>query len=98
MQYLAQVISKDPQGTAKLQLLAAQKTDYVWVKLTEEAYIFSEDAVPFGEGALVVLQLVHSQKIQAIQDAKGWLLNILEDYLSVGISPKQMREEVERAE
>jgi len=98
MQYLAQVVSKETEGTAKLQLLAAQKAEYTWVKLTEEAYIFSDAAIPFGEGMFVLLTLSKSQKIQCIEDARSWLLTFLEQYLTVGISPNQLREEAERAE
>lgn len=98
MKYLAQVVNKDPQGTAKFQLLAVQKTEYTWVRLAEEAYIFSDTAVSFGEGMLVLLHLTGTQKIDCISDAKDWLLEFLEQYLTVGISPKQLQDEAERAE
>jgi len=98
MQYLAQVVSKEPKGTAKFQLLAAQKAECAWVKLAEEAYIFSDEAIAFGEGMLVLLHITKAQKIEYIEDAKHWLLEILDQYLTIGISPNQLREEAERAE
>lgn len=98
MLYLAQVILKDRDGAAKLQLLASQNGDYSWLRLAEEAYIFSEDAIPYNEGAIVLLRLSSTQKIKSIEDARDWVLDFLEMYLAAGISPAQLQEEVERAE
>lgn len=98
MLYLAQVVIKDLEGTAKLQLLASQKAEHNWVKMVEEAYIFSEGDIPFNEGAMVLIQLSSTQKVQSIENARDWILDSLEQYLVAGISPAQLQEEAERAE
>ncbi|MBW4516185.1 MAG: hypothetical protein KME11_13305 [Timaviella obliquedivisa GSE-PSE-MK23-08B] len=97
MLHLAQVIQADPGGKVKLQLLAQQKAEHAWVVLAHEDGSFWCDA-DYHPGALVLLELSPTKQVQHISDATGWILEIVEQYLSLGITPAILQEEVQRAE
>ncbi|NJR39606.1 MAG: hypothetical protein HC781_13315 [Leptolyngbyaceae cyanobacterium CSU_1_4] len=97
MLHLAQVIQTDPGGKVKLQLLAQQKAEHAWVVLAHEDGILWCDA-DYHPGALVLLELSPTKQVQHISDATGWVLEIVEQYLSLGITPAILQEEVQRAE
>jgi len=98
MLYLAQVIGKNPDGLAKLKLLAVEKADHAWVPLPEESYLMTSEAIAYEKNVLLKVHLSGSKKIEHIEEATGWLLGFLNEYLSVGVSPAQLRDEAERAE
>lgn len=97
MLHLAQVIQTDPGGKVKLQLLAQQKAEHAWVVLAHEDGSLWCDA-DYHQGALVLLELSATKQVQHISDATGWVLEIVEQYLSLGITPAILHEEVQRAE
>jgi hypothetical protein len=97
MLHLAQVTQKDPGGKVKLQLLAQQKAEHAWVVLTQEDSSIWCNA-DYYPGALVLLELSPTKQVQHISDATGWVLEMMEQYLSLGITPAILQEEVQRAE
>lgn len=97
MLHLAQVIQTDPGGKVKLQLLAQQKAEHAWVVLAPEDCSLWYDA-DYHPGALVLLELSPTKQVQHISDATGWVLEIVGQYLSLGITPAILQEEVQRAE
>jgi hypothetical protein len=97
MLHLAQVIQTDPGGKVKLQLLAQQKAEHAWVVLAHEDGNLWCDA-DYHPGALVLLELSPTKQVQHISDATAWVLEMMEQYLSLGITPATLREEVQRAE
>ncbi|HEY9644415.1 MAG TPA: hypothetical protein V6C57_28225 [Coleofasciculaceae cyanobacterium] len=98
MLHLAQVKKKDLEGKAMLQLLAQQKAEYAWTMVADENGAIWVDAVSYSEGTLVLVDLSASQQVQHIQDATCWVLDIIKHYLSTGITPELLQEEVQRAE
>jgi hypothetical protein len=98
MLHLAQVTHKDPGGKVKLQLLAQQKAEHAWAVLTDEESSLWCDTPDYQEGALVLLELSPTKQVQQISDATGWVLEMMDQYLSMGITPTILQEEVQRAE
>ncbi len=98
MLHLAQVHQKSYAGKAGLRLLATQKAENVWTIATEEEFVLSSKASDYGEGALVLIELSPTQQVLSIQDAKGWILKLVENYLVNGITPAFLEQETERAE
>lgn len=97
MLHLAQVTQTDPGGKVKLQLLAQQKAEHAWVILTQEDCSLWYNA-DYCLGALVLLELSSTKQVQHISDATGWVLEMIEQYLSLGVTPAILQEEVQRAE
>jgi hypothetical protein len=97
MLHLAQVTQTDPGGKVRLQLLAQQKAEHAWAVLTDEDTTLWCDA-DYHTGVLVLLELSPTKQVQHISDATGWVLEMMEQYLSLGITPAILQEEVQRAE
>ena len=98
MLYLAQVQKKGLLGKAGLQLLARQKSENAWTVLPEEEVILSSEASSFSEGTFVLVELSASRQALTINDAKAWLLGLVQDFLVNGITPAFLQQETERAE
>ncbi|MGG6293462.1 hypothetical protein ACQ4M4_03475 [Leptolyngbya sp. AN02str] len=98
MLYLAQVQKKDPDGSTSLRLLAHQKAEHLWATLSAEETVLAPEAEAFPEGMLVLIQISSAHKVKSIEDAKPWILTIVEEFLSSGMTPELLQKEVERAE
>ncbi len=81
-----------------LRLLAQQKAEYAWLLLPEESDVLWANAADCIEGALVLAEISPTQQVQDIQDVTSWVLDIVKKYLSTGITPEFLQEEVQRAE
>ena len=82
----------DPENvplTEKLSLLAEQGTI---------PYDIAQNAISTNEGFLVLVDLSENQEILNIQLATDWVLNVIEQYLSTGVTPSFLKEEAERTE
>jgi hypothetical protein len=97
MLHLAQVTQTDPGGKVKLQLLAQQKAEHAWVVLAQEDGFLWGNA-DYCPGALVLVDLSPTKQVLHISDATGWVLEMMEQYLTLGITPAILHEEVQRAE
>ncbi|NEP17733.1 MAG: hypothetical protein F6J97_12655 [Leptolyngbya sp. SIO4C1] len=98
MQYLAKVNNKARPAGAKLQLLARQLSDYSWELVEAEKIVETVEPLAFGEGSLVLLTLGNHSQIIGVEDATDWVLEIVSQYLSQGITPEFLQQEAERAE
>ncbi|MFM7426273.1 MAG: hypothetical protein ACKO7W_14990 [Elainella sp.] len=98
MWHLAQVKTKQSEGKAHLQLLAQQKAEHAWTVLTEDLNDLCLEDDTYREGALLLVELNSARQIQKIQEATPWILEVIEQYLAVGITPTVLQEEVQRAE
>ncbi|MBF2002804.1 MAG: hypothetical protein IGS38_19025 [Synechococcales cyanobacterium M58_A2018_015] len=99
MMHLARVKTKDPEGRVQLQLLAQQKAEHAWATIPEdEGTLWLDSAVDYSEGAWVLVELTAKRQLQHIQDATPWVLEVIQQYLSMGITPTVLHEEVQRAE
>ncbi|GAB4469136.1 MAG: hypothetical protein OHK0037_27180 [Elainellaceae cyanobacterium] len=98
MLYLAQVTTRDSEGKAGLRLLAQKRADYVWAVCESEDVLWAETSERYATGMLVLVELSSSMKVKQVQDAKDWILEIVQDYLTAGVSPSLLHEEAQRAE
>ncbi len=102
MQYLAKVYAKSSLGSTQLQLLAVNTADYAWELITPPKLIATTREISFNEQVLVLLELNQElnqeESVAAVTDATEWVIDFISEYLTLGLTPKSMKEEVERAE
>ncbi|NET32481.1 MAG: hypothetical protein F6K19_10790 [Cyanothece sp. SIO1E1] len=98
MLYLAQIHRKLPLRGTELQLLACQKDDYIWETISTEDIVISPDANVFHKGNLVLVELDEEKQVQKVQDATAWVLDLVSQYLTIGITPMTLQAEIELAE
>lgn len=96
MLHLAQVQAQSAEKTT-LQLLAAQKSDPVWEVLPADA-IATVDRIDNAVGVLLLVELSASGEVIRSEPAKDWILDLIEKYLAVGITPETLQQEEQRAE
>lgn len=99
MRYLAKVERASFLGNAVLQLLARQLDGYLWEKLPKEKSIETNIALGVGNGAVILVDVEEDVfKVTAAEDAVPWLMDIVDRFLSQGITPEFLAHEAERAE
>lgn len=98
MRYLAKVHIKSGPGVTQLHLLAANVNEYVWEPIVPYRAISTYKEVPFNEQVLVLVDLVDDETVVAVQDATDWVMGFVTEYLTQGLTPTGLQEEVERAE
>ncbi|MGF1514114.1 MAG: hypothetical protein ACFB5Z_10520 [Elainellaceae cyanobacterium] len=80
--------------------MAYRSDEQDWLALptgAEETIILSKE-ISYGDGDAVLVELRGENDVAEIKDATAWLLELVDQYLSLGLSPEDMREEVERIE
>ena len=99
MRYLAKVERASFLGNAVLQLLARQVDDYLWERLSQEKSVETSIALGVGDGAIILVDMdPDADKILAVEDVVPWLITVVEQFLSQGVTPEFLTQEAERAE
>lgn len=105
MLHLAQVQKQELSGKLILRLLAFQEAEYTWVIIADENVIppaevmlLGKSAKGLSEGLLVLVELSPTGEIQSIKNATSWVLELVQIYLTSGITPAFLQQETERAE
>ena len=98
MQYLAKVQKKAFLGGAELLLLAEQTSETTWELIPSERMVETTKLLSFQEGNLVLVEVNHLNQVTSIQDAVPWVLGLVQHYLSYGMTPEALEQEIERAE
>jgi hypothetical protein len=98
MQYLAKVQKKAFLGGAELLLLAERTAEAKWELATSERIIETTKLLSFQEGNLVLVEINPQNQVISIQDAVPWVLDLIQHYLSHGMTPETLEQEIERAE
>lgn len=105
MRHLAQVQkNRGISGAVGLRLLARQDAEYMWAVMTEEVVIPVEaiydanNAHVLTEGLLTLVELSPFGEILSLQDATDWVLELMQIYLTSGITPAELQQEAERSE
>lgn len=105
MLYLAQVQKQGLSGKLGLRLLARQQAEYSWILIAEQSLVSDIDllldngqSIPLYEGLLVLAKLSSDGKIERLENAVNWVLDIVRAFLSNGITPAFLQQEAERAE
>ncbi|NEO06795.1 MAG: hypothetical protein F6K51_15000 [Moorea sp. SIO3I8] len=85
------------RAQAELKLLAFQRTDQSWNKVSGEEVLPTEQANNFGDGALVIVNLSGNRQIQGtIEAAGGRLVNLLQNFSRLLEKSKNQEEEIEQ--
>ena len=98
MLYLARVQNQPISEEIQLQLLARQESEYVWSLDNSETLLLTKES-SLCEGVLVLVEIDSKQQIVSIQDAKEWVLSILQQYLTKNaIDPQFVEAEQSKVE
>lgn len=105
MLHLAQVQKQGLLGKLGLRLLARQETQYNWSLITDKSVIPDVEAtlgdctlLPLYEGLLVLAELSPAGEIEILQNAASWVVELVQTYLTNGITPALLQQEADRAE
>jgi hypothetical protein len=108
MLYLAQVQNQKILGEFALQLLACQNADDTWTILAEKSVLtLPTDLVQnptnfatnvLNEGVLVLADIGENGEVLNIRSAANWVLELVEKYLTTGITPEFLQQEAHQAE
>jgi hypothetical protein len=98
MLHLAQVQKKGLVGKAELWLLARQKSENIWAVIPDEDVLVSTEAESLHEGELVLVEVSSDRQVLSITVAKDWVLDLVQKYLTNGITPDFLKQEAQRAE
>ena len=98
MLYLAQVQKNPISQQIELQTLACQTTETVWELTKSEVFSLTKDS-SLGEGVLVLVERESNGEIISIQEAKEWVLGLLQQYLTKNaINPQFVEAEQNKIE
>jgi hypothetical protein len=98
MLYLAQVEINPDSAEIQLQVLARQESEYVWSVDNSQTLFLTKESSLSG-GVLVLVEIGEDQQIISIQDAKDWILSILQQHLTKNaINPQFIKTEQSKVE
>jgi hypothetical protein len=97
MLHLAQVQNNENGGGVELRLLARKHSENSWAVINPESVSYTNGSF-LQEGVLVLVELSDKREVLSIQNAKDWVLDLVQQYLTVGVSPSFLKQEAERAE
>lgn len=98
MQYLAKVQRTALLGGGELVLLAVHRSEATWERLTTDQVMTTSGPLTFPEGHLVLVEVNGENHISTVDDATPWVLDVVDQYLSYGVTPAALEQEMERAE
>ena len=103
MRYLAQVHREDLTHTAghppsAFLLIAVQESDDIWELVEGAPIVKSDRAASYGLNTWVLINTSDRQEVLQVEDAKSWIIDLIENYLTLGVTPEFLRQETERAE
>jgi hypothetical protein len=100
MLYLAQVTKNPYLNELELQLLVMETDEHLWQKTSGTLYMEnSETLQKFNEGILVLVEVDENKQVLQIDNAKNWILDIIENFLSEPrLTPEFIQQEEERIE
>jgi predicted ATPase with chaperone activity len=106
MLYLAQVHKNDFLDQYQLRLLARQESENFWLTIADSdgVVLAIETLILLGKGnamsnnLLVLVELSPTGEIQRVEDATPWVINLVQTYLSTGITPEFLKQEAEKVE
>lgn len=106
MLYLAQVHKNDFLDQYQLRLLARQESENFWLTIADsdgvalaiETLILLGKANAMSNNLLVLVELSPTGEIQRVEDATPWVINLVQTYLSTGITPEFLKQEAEKVE
>lgn len=98
MLYLAQVEVDPDSEEIQLQILAHQESEYVWEVNNYETISLAKES-SLSEGVLVLVEIGSDRQIISIQNARQWVLSILQQHLTKNaINPQFIESEQSKVE
>lgn len=98
MLYLAQVEIDPESAEIQLQVLARQESEYVWSVDNSQTLFLTKESSLCG-GVLVLVEIGQEHQIISIQDAKEWILSVLQQHLTKNaINPQFIEVEQSKVE
>ena len=98
MLYLAQVEINSNSEETQLQMLARQESEYVWSVENSQTILLTKES-SLCEGVLVLVEIGREQQVISIQEAKEWILSILQQHLTKNaINPQFIKTEQSKVE
>ncbi len=98
MLYLAQIHKNDFLDQYQLRLLARQESKNFWLTISEEMLILLGKGNTKINKLLVLVELSPQGEIETIKDATDWVINLVETYLSTGVTPEFLKQEAVKME
>jgi small-conductance mechanosensitive channel len=99
MLYLAQVCHVETLDKINIRLFAVETTQETWAILPNQNHILTcDNSAGLTEGLLVLVEISSSGQIVRIQEANNWVLELIQTYLTKGITPDFLQEEFEKIE
>lgn len=98
MLHLAQVQKQGLSGEPVLRLVARQESRYTWALITETEVISATEASDCNDGLLVLVELSPANQVLKIENATDWVLDVVNNFLSIGVMPDLLQQEKERIE
>lgn len=98
MLYLAQVEINSDSGEIQIQAIARQESEYIWKIDNFETLLLTKES-SLCAGVLVLVEIDQNQQIISIQNAKDWILSILQQHLTQNtINPQFIETEQSKVE
>ena len=98
MLYLAQVEIDPDSKKTQLQVLAHQKSEYVWSLDNSHTILLTQES-SLCAGVLVLVEIDADEQIISIQHAQEWILSILQQHLTENaINPQFIKTEQSKVE
>lgn len=98
MLYLADVSYDASSQNLHLRLMAQQRSEHSWQVLEEPRELaFRQGDAPSLKG-LALVELSEGDAAFELRDASPWVLEIVRNYLSTGVTADFLQQEAERAE
>ncbi len=98
MLYLADVSHDASTQRLHLRLIAQQRSEHSWQVIEEpESLVFDQSEAPSITG-LALVELSNNNETFELQNASPWILDIVRNFLSTGVTADFLQQEAERAE
>lgn len=98
MLYLAQVQKQEISGEPKLRLLARQESETAWAVIADPETIPATEADSWNHSGLVLVELSQTGQVLSVHDATDWVMELVGNYLTSGVTPAFLQQEKERIE
>lgn len=104
MLYLAKVQKSDATNSTSLMLLACQSSESSWSLLSpsdsgrEGELVVAAQTIDCPDDGFVLVSCTEDGSVEKVEDATAWILMVIEQYLSKGITPEILMAESEHAE
>ncbi|NEO97746.1 MAG: hypothetical protein F6K58_03365 [Symploca sp. SIO2E9] len=103
MLYLAQVQLNESVWNEKsvqpleLRLLAIQQSEHCWAVIEPEVIPLT-NTESMTAGSLVLADISDNREVLKLENVKDWVLDLVKQYLTIGVSPSFLQQEAERTE